>query len=617
MKRLTKSQRRRLYRILVSAVLWLGLRIYEPEGLWGLLYLAPYLMVGYDVLWSAVRNILHGQIFDENFLMCVATIGAFGCGEYPEGVMVMVLYQLGELFQSVAVGRSRESISAMMDLCPDEARVLLDGKTQVVDPTEVEVGQTIEIRPGERMPLDGVVLSGESAMDASPLTGESVPRPLSPGEAVYGGCVNLSGVITVTVTKPAEESSAARILEMMESATEKKAKTEQFITRFARVYTPLVCILALLLAVVPSLVTGNWSQWVYRAMTFLVISCPCALVISVPLTFFGGIGSASKSGILVRSGSDLEKLADTRVMVFDKTGTLTQGRFSVTELRPQGISEAELLEKAAYAESASSHPIARSVLEAYGKEIQSERISTQSEQAGHGVAAVVDGKELLAGSRKYLLEHGVTGVPAQTSGTTVFVAEDGVYQGAVLCADQPKPEAREALRALRNRGVRKLVMLTGDDYAVAQRIASQLELDAAHGNLLPEDKLTQTETLLEEKPGGFLAFVGDGINDAPVLRRSDLGIAMGAMGSDAAIEAADVVLMDDDLRNLPRAMAIARKTRTIAKENIVFALGIKAVVLLLGAVGIANMWMAVFADVGVAVLAILNACRLMWRGRSA
>ena len=529
--------------------------------------------------------------------------------------MVMVLYQLGELFQSVAVGRSRESIAAMMELCPDEARVLREGGAETVDPSEVSIGETIEVRPGERMPLDGVVLTGESAMDASPLTGESVPRALMPGEAVFSGCVNLSGVITVQVTKIAEESSAARILEMMESATEKKAKTERFITRFAKVYTPLVCLLALLLAVVPSLITGNWGQWVYRAMTFLVISCPCALVISVPLTFFGGVGQASRSGILVRSGSDLERLADTRVMVFDKTGTLTQGRFQVEKLEPVGVTEAQLLELAAYAESASSHPIAQSILRAYNAPVDENRVGARSEQAGHGVSAQVDGTEVLAGSRKYLLEHGVEQVPEQQEGTTVFVARCGQYIGAVFCADEPKAEAMEALRALKAGGVRKLVMLTGDNSAVAQRIASRLGLDAAKGDLLPEDKLRYTEELLSEKQDGFLAFVGDGINDAPVLRRSDLGIAMGAMGSDAAIEAADVVLMDDDLRKLPKAMAIARKTTGIARQNIVFALGIKGITLVLGALGIANMWMAVFADVGVAVLCILNACRLMGKGK--
>ncbi len=614
MRRLTKSQKRRLWRILASAALWLGIRIAGPEGLWGLVYLLPYLLSGYDVLLTAVRNIRHGQIFDENFLMCVATIGAFGCGEYPEGVMVMVLYQLGELFQSVAVGRSRDSIAAMMDLCPDEARVCREGQLEIVDPTEVSVGELLEIRPGERIPLDGLVRAGESAMDASPLTGESVPRPLGRGDAVFSGCVNLSGVVTVEVTKPAEESSAARILEMMESATEKKAKTEQFITRFARVYTPLVCGLALLLAVVPSLMTGDWRDWIYRAMTFLVISCPCALVISVPMTFFGGIGRASRSGILVKSGADLEKLADTTVMVFDKTGTLTQGRFSVTALEPIGVTQAELLEKAAYAEASSSHPIARSILEAYGQTVDAAQITQRREQAGHGVSAVLDGREILAGSRNYLLQHGVSQVPDQSSGTMVFVAEDGICLGAIRCADEPKPEAAEALRQLRDSGVERLVMLTGDSGQVAQEIAERLGLDEAHGNLLPEDKLSHMEQLMGKKKRGFLAFAGDGINDAPVLRQSDLGIAMGAMGADAAIEAADVVLMDDNLRNLPKAVSVARRTIRIAKQNIWFALGIKILVLVLGALGVANMWMAVFADVGVAVLCILNACRLMLPG---
>ena len=615
MKKLTRSQKKRLARIIVSAALWILIRVVEPQGLWGLVYLAPYLLAGYDVLWKAVRNIAHGQVFDENFLMCVATIGAFGCGEYPEGVMVMVLYQLGELFQSVAVGRSRESISAMMDLCPDEARVLREGRSETVDPSEVEIGATIEVHPGERLPLDGVVLTGESSMDASPLTGESVPRALAPGEAVFSGCVNLSGVITVQVTKSAEESSAARILGMMESATEKKAKTEQFITRFAKVYTPLVCGLALLLAVVPSLITGDWGEWVYRAMTFLVISCPCALVISVPLTFFGGVGKASRSGILVRSGGDLEKLAKVTTMVFDKTGTLTQGRFQVEQLTPVGVTEQTLLELAAYAESASSHPIALSILEAYGSPIDERRIGKRSEQAGHGVSAEVDGRTVLAGSRKYLTEHGVQNVPEQHSGTTVFVAWDGRYIGAVSCADEPKSEAQEALHSLKTKGVSRLVMLTGDNSAVARNISARLGLDEAKGDLLPEDKLAYTEQLLGEKQAGFLAFVGDGINDAPVLRRSDLGIAMGAMGSDAAIEAADVVLMDDDLRKLPQAMDIASQTVAIARQNIVFALGIKILTMLLGALGVADMWMAVFADVGVAVICILNACRLMGKSK--
>lgn len=598
---------------MVSALLWLVLAVVEPEGLWGMLYVIPYLIAGYDVLYDAIRNIFHGQIFDENFLMCIATIGAFGCGEYPEGVMVMVLYQLGELFQSIAVGRSRDSIAAMMALCPDEARVLRDGEAEMLDPEEVEVDEIVEVWPGEKVPLDGVVISGESTLDTSPLTGESVPRVLEPGTAVFSGCVNLSGVIKVQVTKPAGESSAAKIIEMMESATEKKAKTEQFITRFARYYTPAVCIAAVLLAVVPSLVTGQWGEWIYRAMTFLVISCPCALVISVPLTFFGGIGLASRSGILVKSGGDLEKLAQANAFVFDKTGTLTSGSFSVTEICSQGVTEEELLEKAAYAESSSTHPIGRSVVAAYGKSFDGSRMACQQEQAGRGVSVILDGKTVLAGNRKFLLSHNVQDVPVAANGTTVFVAEDGVYLGLIQCEDTVKPGAKEALDMLSQLGVKKRAMLTGDDSSVAGRVGEKLGLTEVHGNLLPGDKLDELEKLLSGNENGTLCYVGDGINDAPVLRRADLGIAMGAMGTDAAIEAADVVLMDDDLAKLPEAMGIARKTTTIARQNIVFALGVKFLVMLLGAAGIASMYLAVFADVGVSVIAILNACRLMGR----
>lgn len=615
MKNLNRKQKRCLSRIILSAVLLVVIRIMDPPGLWGLFYAIPYLIAGYDVLYDAGRNILHGQVFDENFLMCVATIGAFGCGEYPEGVMVMVLYQLGELFQSVAVGRSRDSISQMMSLCPDEARVLRDGKAEIVDPSEVEVGEIVELHPGEKAPLDGVVLTGESALDTSPLTGESVPRPLLPGEPVYSGCVNLSGVVSVRVTKCAEDSSAAKILEMMESATEKKAKTEQFITRFARIYTPAVCIAALLLAVVPSLISGQWQQWIYRAMTFLVISCPCALVISVPLTFFSGIGRASRSGILVKSGNDIERLADVTAFAFDKTGTLTCGSFRVTELRPVAISQQELLEKAAYAEHGSNHPIARSIVECWNRPLDRGRITAQTEHPGGGVTAQVDGKTILAGNHRFLTENGVQGVPDSTEGTTVFLAEDGVYLGEIRCEDTPKPEAEEALAALKQLGVKRLAMLTGDHKTVAQRIGNQLGLTEIHGNLLPGDKLKLLEQILDSNQNGTTAYVGDGINDAPVLRRADLGIAMGAMGTDAAIEAADVVLMDDDLGKLALAVRTAKRTIAIARQNIIFALGVKLLVLILGALGIANMWLAVFADVGVAVICILNACRLMVRSR--
>lgn len=614
MKGLTRTQKKRLGRILISAALWGAIALWEPEGLWGLCYLLPYLLAGYDVLYDAGRNILHGQVFDENFLMCIATIGAFFCGEYPEGVMVMVLFQLGELFQSIAVGRSRDSIGAMMALCPDEARVLRGDQREILDPEDVEVGEQIEIWPGEKIPLDGVVLTGESTLDTSPLTGESLPRNLAPGAQVYSGCVNLSGTILVRVSKEAGASSAARILEMMESAAEKKAKTEQFITRFARIYTPCVCIGALLLAVIPSLITGAWSQWIYRAMTFLVISCPCALVISVPLTFFGGIGMASRSGILVKSGGDLEKLEKANAFVFDKTGTLTCGSFSVAEVCPVVGTREELLEKAAYGESSSSHPIGRSIVEAYSGEIHSVRMSGQQEQPGHGVRCILDGREIVVGSRKFLLDQKVSGVPEDVDGTTVFVAEDGIYLGKICCQDRPKPEAGAVLNQLADLGVKKRAMLTGDDISAAKPVAEELGLTEVHGNLLPENKLQHLETLLVENDAGTLCYVGDGINDAPVLRRADLGIAMGAMGTDAAIEAADIVLMDDDLSKLPLAIRIARKTMRIARENIVFALGIKFLVMLLGALGIANMYLAVFADVGVAVLAILNACRLMGKG---
>lgn len=615
MKGLNRSQKKRLGRIVLSALLWGVLALIHPAGLWGLLYLVPYLVCGYDVLFDAFRNILKGRVFDENFLMCIATIGAFGCGEYPEGVMVMVLYQLGELFQSVAVGRSRDSISALMELCPDEARVLQDDGWVLSDPDEVSIGMITEVWPGEKVPLDGIVCSGTSTLDTSPLTGESLPRPLQPGEAVYSGCVNLSGVIQVEVTREAEESSTAKIIEMMESATEKKAKTEKFITRFARVYTPTVCIAAALLAIIPSLITGQWQTWIYRAMTFLVISCPCALVISVPLTFFGGIGMASRQGILVKSGGDIEKLAEISTGVFDKTGTLTSGRFAVVGIEPVGIPEAELLEKAASAEAASAHPIARSIVEAYGKTVDESQMSCRQEQAGHGVSVILNGKTILAGSGRFLREKGVSGVPEATGGTTVFVSEDGVYQGKILCQDTVKPETAEALGMLKKLGVKNTVMLTGDDRNAALPVGAQLGLGRVYSNLLPGDKLDRMEQLLQENHTGYVCYVGDGVNDAPVLRRADIGIAMGAFGTDAAMEAADVVLMEDDLRKLPKAVEIARKTMRIAKENIVFALGVKLLVMLLGALGIANMYLAVFADVGVAMLAILNACRLMSWGR--
>lgn len=617
MKNLNHSQIIRLVRILFSAVLWGVLALWDPEGLWGLFYVIPYLVSGYDVLYEALKNILKGHVFDENFLMTIATIGAFGCGEYPEGVMVMVLYQLGELFQSVAVGRSRDSISALMELCPEEARVLREGETELVSPDEVMPGDRVEVWPGEKVPLDGIVLSGESTLDTSPLTGESMPRVLVAGAEVYSGCVNLSGVIQIQVTKAAEESSAARIIEMMEEATEKKAKTEQFITRFARVYTPAVCLAALVLAVAPSLVTGHWQTWLYRAMTFLVISCPCALVISVPLTFFGGIGMASRKGILVKSGGDIEKLAKVSTVAFDKTGTLTSGGFQVVAVLPEQGTKEQLLEKAAYAEAASNHPIARSIVKAYGSPVDESKVTCRQEQAGHGVSVILQGKTVLVGNRRFLLSHEIQGLPEDSGDTTVFVSEGNCYLGKICCQDTVKPETPAALESLRAMGVTRLVMLTGDAKKVADRVGTTLGLDAVYAELLPEDKLNEMEKLLLGNASGVTCYAGDGVNDAPVLRRADLGIAMGAMGTDAAIEAADVVLMEDDLRRLPEAMGIARRTMRIAKENIVFALSVKLLVMLLGALGFANMYLAVFADVGVAVLAILNACRLMRWDRKA
>ncbi len=611
MKQLTRIQKNRLKRALVSGLGLGALLVFCPEGHWGLLFLAPYLIAGYDVLWTAVGNIRRGRVFDENFLMTIATIGAFLCGEYPEGVMVMVLYQLGELAQSIAVGRSRQSISALMELCPEEARVLRRGEAEMVPPEDVETGEILEIWPGEKVPLDGTVLSGASTLDTAPLTGESIPRPLEPGAAAFSGCVNLSGVIRVAVTRAAEESSAAKIIQMMESATEKKARTEQFITRFSRVYTPIVCLAAMLLTMIPSVLTGQWQVWLYRAMTFLVISCPCALVISVPLTFFGGIGMASRRGILVRSGGDLEKLSGISTMAFDKTGTLTEGVFSVKEIISGGAPAEYVLEKAAYAEAASNHPLALGVLRAYSGRVDESRVTERQEIPGQGLSARVDGRWILAGNRRFLMEKGICGLPETAESTAVFVAEDGAWLGTIVCQDFPRPEAETSLEELRHLGVTRLVMLTGDREAVGKQVGETLGLDEVYSELLPGDKLSRVEQLISREQGGLVCYAGDGINDAPVLRRADLGIAMGAMGTDAAIEAADVVLMENNLARLPEAMVIARKTMKIARQNIGFALGIKCLVLILGALGRTSMYLAVFADVGVSLLAILNACRLM------
>ena len=562
------------------------------------------------MLLRAVRNILRGQIFDENFLMTVASVGALLMGDYAEGAAVMLLYQVGEWFQDKAVDKSRASIAGLMDIRPDYANLLeADGQVRTVDPEEVAVGDTILIKPGEKVPLDGVVLSGSSSLNTVALTGEALPRDVQAGDSVVSGCVNLSGLLTVRVSSVYGESTVAKILDLVENSGQAKASTERFITRFARVYTPLVCLAALLLAVIPSLFDGQWLEWIRRALTFLVISCPCALVISVPLTFFSGIGAASRKGILVKGANHLEALADLSAVVFDKTGTLTRGVFSVTAVHPAQGSEDALLETAALAESWSDHPISKSLQAAWGKPLDPKRVSDAEELAGHGVKALVDGRTIHAGNERLMATLGLTVPPCQVQGTVVHVARDGQYLGHIVISDEVKPTSAQAMADLKAAGVQRLIMLTGDRQAVAEDIAARLGLTEVHAQLLPEDKVSRMEGILGG--GGKVAFCGDGINDAPVLRRADLGIAMGAMGSDAAIEAADVVLMDDDPVKLPLAIRIARRTMRIARENIVFALGVKAIVLLMGALGHATMWLAVFADVGVAMLAILNAMRAM------
>ena len=577
-----------------------------------LLFLVPYFVIGWDILWKAVRNIAHGQVFDENFLMCIATIGALVLGEYAEAVGVMLFYQVGELFQSYAVGRSRRSIAQLMDIRPDSANVERDGQIVQVDPDEVAVGEVIVVRPGEKVPLDGVVLEGSSALDTAALTGESAPRDVAPGGELLSGCVNLTGLLKVRVTKEFGQSTVAKILDLVENASSKKAKAENFITKFARYYTPAVVIGAVLLAVIPSLVTGQWGVWVHRALIFLVISCPCALVISIPLSFFGGIGGASARGILVKGGNYLELLAQTETVVFDKTGTLTRGVFELSALHPApGVSQEELLEAAALAECHSSHPIAQSLRRAWGRDIDPGRTESVREVPGHGVSAQVDGAQVLAGNDKLMAREGIPCPPCSDTGTLVYVAREGKYLGCAVISDQVKQTAPAAIAALKARGVRT-VMLTGDSHAVGQAVAGQLGLDEVHAQLLPADKVDRLEDLLAHKsPKGVLAYVGDGVNAAPVLSRADVGIAMGGIGSDAAIEAADVVLMDDDPAKLIQAMDIARKCLRIVRENIVFALAVKGLFLILGALGVASMWEAVFADVGVAVIAILNASRML------
>ena len=611
---MTKKQKHLLVRIIVAAVLFAAGGLLHLEG-WAELgvYLVCYAVIGWDIVWKAITNILHGQVFDENFLMTIATVGALILGEHSEGVAVMLFYQVGEWFQSYAVSKSRRSITSLMDIRPDYANIEKDGKLIQVDPEDVQIGDTIIVKPGERVPLDGKIIKGSSTLDTSALTGESMPREVEAGMEVISGCINQTGILTIQTTKEFGESTVAKILDLVENASDKKGRMENFITRFARYYTPVVVFAALALAVLPPLVTGQaFSIWIYRALTFLVISCPCALVISIPLSFFGGIGGASKIGVLVKGSNYLEALAYTETVVFDKTGTLTKGSFAVTEIQANGMTDEELLELAAYAEDYSNHPISLSIQKAYGKKIDNSRITDVQEIAGHGVQAVIDGMTVLAGNAKLMEREHIPYTASNAIGTVVYVAFDGRYAGCIVIADEIKADAPAAIKTLKAAGIRRTVMLTGDADAVGQDVARRLGLDRAYTELLPADKVDRVEELLAQKSDkGMLAFVGDGINDAPVLARADVGIAMGALGSDAAIEAADVVLMTDEPSKIAAIMQIARKTIRISNENIVFALGVKFLVLILGALGRANMWAAVFADVGVSVIAILNAIRAM------
>lgn len=613
---MTRKQKRMLVRIGAGAVIFAAAMLLPLEGLWRLgIFLAAYGVTGWDVLWRAVRNIARGKIFDENFLMSIATVGAFVLGEYPEGVAVMLFYQVGEWFQGYAVHRSRRSIAELMDIRPDYANVERDGQTLRVDPEEVAIGETILVKPGEKIPLDGEVIQGSSTLDTAALTGESLPREAGPGTEVLSGCINGGGLLRIRVTKHFGESTVSKILEMVENASSKKARSENFITRFAKYYTPVVVIAAALLAVVPPLIVpgAQFAEWVHRALIFLVISCPCALVISVPMSFFGGIGGASRQGILVKGSNYLEMLAQSEIVVLDKTGTLTKGNFQVTEVRPEdGTDKEALLEWAAYAECYSSHPIALSLRRAYGRELEPGRVDAPEEAAGRGLTAKVDGHLVAAGNRKMMEEMGLSPKGTDPVGTVVHVAVDGTYRGRIVISDEIKEDARQAMEELKRVGVQRTVMLTGDAPAVAEDVAKKLAIDEVYAGLLPLGKVEKVEELWRQKSkNGRLAFVGDGINDAPVLSRADIGIAMGGLGSDAAIEAADIVIMDDKPSRLATAIKISKKTVRIVRENIVFALGVKAVILALGALGIAGMWLAVFADVGVAFLAILNAMRAL------
>ena len=614
---MSRKQKRNVFRIAFAAVLFVVVWALPTDGVVRLLtFLVPYAIVGYDVVFEALRNIAHGQVFDENFLMSVATIGAFFVADYPEAVAVMLFYQVGELFQSIAVGKSRKSIAALMDIRPDYANVLRDGDVKTVSPEEVEIGEIIEIKPGEKIPLDAVVTKGETTVNTAALTGESVPVTCRVGDAVISGSVNQNGLIEARVTSVFGESTVSKILDLVENATSKKAKSENFITRFAKYYTPCVVFAALALALIPPLLFKQpFSVWVTRALTFLVVSCPCALVVSVPLTFFCGIGGASRQGVLIKGANYLETLSKAETVVFDKTGTLTNGTFTVVAIHPQQISERELLDLTATAESVSSHPIATSILKAYGEPIDKTRIGNIEELSGRGIHAVIDGKSVYVGNGVLMQSVGVDFHECKTVGTTVHIAVDGLYAGHIVIADTVKPDAKSAVEQLKASGIRKTVMLTGDSDTVGKAVAKELGMDEAYTQLMPDDKVEKTEKLLAEKnTKSTLAFVGDGINDAPVLARADVGIAMGALGSDAAIEAADVVLMDDKPAKLVTALKISRKTMRIVHQNIVFALLVKAVVLLLSAFGLASMWVAVFADVGVMILAVCNAVRAMrWK----
>ncbi len=625
---MTKKQKNVLHRIILSAVLIVALSILFfsitlPLPLQVICYLVPYFVIGYDILRKAGKGILNRQVFDENFLMAVATIGAMVLGEFKEGVAVMLFYQVGELFQSVAVGKSRRNIAALMDIRPDYANIMVDGQLEQVDPDDVEIGTEIIVNPGEKVPIDGVIAEGHTTLNTSALTGESVPRDAAAGDEIISGCINMTGVIKIRTTKEFEESTVSKILDLVENSSMKKARTENFITKFARYYTPAVCYGALALAILPpvvSLLMGNapgWQTWIIRALTFLVISCPCALVISIPLSFFGGIGCASTNGILVKGSNYLEALGQTKYIVFDKTGTLTKGVFEVTGIYPaDGFEEKELLRYAAYAESASSHPISLSLKHAYGESLDLEKVDQIEEIAGCGVQAVVDGYQVCAGNKKMMDREGIDAHPESRpdipAGTIVHVSVDGAYAGFITISDVVKPGSKQALADLRQSGIRKTIMLTGDGAAAADKVAAEIGIDEVRSELLPADKVTEVEKLLKQKgEKEKLAFVGDGINDAPVLSRADIGIAMGALGSDAAIEAADIVLMDDDPAKIALAMRISGKTMKIVMQNIVFALVIKAICLALGALGIANMWIAIFADVGVMVIAVLNAARAL------